>query len=200
MRLLPIVAVVGAGVLLGAGVAYAAQEKDNEPPPLPPPEERCTTAADVGKTTSALLADTQYTAQGYRDAADVLRNWQFYCDDEAEAAGEASIVLLEARAAALEAQGGNPNLPPPPAGSTLPTGTIPGLGAILPHLTIPPSPVELPGGHHYTGYGWCPGGMVLDLKTGMCVSPDYEVVTQGESSTGACCGACADGRECEGCG
>lgn len=208
-RLLPVLAIVGLGALVGVGVAYAADNEDDKPPPLPPPDEDCLSSKDVGDIASEFLADPTQTPADLRNMAATFRSLNDYCDDGARQAGQAAAVLLETRATQLES-GIQPPLPPGaalpiPGGTPVPgvpgTSTIPGLGALLPYLSVPPSPYELPGGHYYTNYGWCPMGMVLDLKTGMCVSPDYEVVTQGDDhSTGACCGSCAVGGPCEGCG
>lgn len=184
MRLFPILAVGAIGVLGIAGIAYAADMADDEDSPLPPPEQ-CSTAEDVGVATSALLADTTITATGYRNAANTLRNWTTYCDDAAAQAGKASVVLLEARASQLEGNGPFGQLPSPPSapesfpgiiGSKHTTGLHGEQGTVYWYGTndmwfVPDSPTLVP--------YFIPGG-------------NTEI-----STTGACCGSCAAGHECE---
>lgn len=187
MRLFPVLAVIGVGTLAIAGVAYAADKDDDTPPPLPPPpEEECTTSEDVGTATSELLADNTITAQGYRNAANVLRNWTNYCDEQARQAGEASIILLEARATQKDGNQG-PSIP-----GTSPSG-FPFPGII--------------GSHHTTGLHGESGTVYWYGNNDMWFVPDNPLLvpyfipggsTKIETS-GACCASCAMGQECEGC-
>lgn len=188
MRAGAIVAVLGVGALAAAGVAYAMRDPNEESGDdildLPqPPETECTSAQDVWTSTNEILKDPAYKPDGLRKAADTLKEWGYYCDDTARAMGEACVAALEARATALENT---------PAGQE-PTSIV----------DIPPSPIEIPGGSFYSGYGWCPPGASLDMATGLC-SVNQIVIGQfptllgaNVQTSGACCASCAEGHECE---
>lgn len=200
MSPLGVLALVGVGAGGVLALAYTMKNKDEETREgddildLPQPGETdCTTATDVWQSTSSVLADPSVDATEMRSAAQVLKEWGHYCNDEARQMGEACIAALEARATTLE------NVPPgmaPP-----PTTTA----------KLPPSPIEVPGGNFYQGYGWCLPGMVLDMKTGLCDltpiniipflpfnSPRFNTIsTSGKRTGGPCCSACARGSDCE---
>lgn len=185
----PIALLIGAGVLIAGGVAFAAtrSEDEDKPNPLGPPNATgdCTSASDVWEVTQDFMADPESTPQTLRDVAGGFDVLGTYCDEEARQMGKACAVALRARADLLEKN--------QQAGTTPPTV-----------IDIPPAPFEIPGGHFYQGYGWCPAGSVLDMKTGMCsITPIFvnpgvlnATITAG-SRTGACCASCARGEECE---
>ena len=195
MRLFPVIAVAAVGVLGIAGIAYAADKADDDDtPPLPPPEQ-CSSAEDVGAATSDLLADTSISAQGYRDAANVLRNWTTYCDEAAAQAGQASVVLLEAKATQLDMGSG------PASGSGIPPLPNPG--------SFPNSFPGIIGSKHTTGLHGEQGTVYWYGTGDMWFVPDSPTLvpyfipggSTEISTTGACCGSCANGGECEdGCG
>lgn len=179
------------GVLVFTGIALAAggiavmatrdEEKDgSDILDLPqPPDTECTSAAQVWESTQEVLANTEYKADGLRKAADTLDTWGEYCDDDARNMAKTCSALLRARAQLLE------QIPP---GATPPP--------VTPAVSLPPSPIALPGGTYYQGYGWCLPGAVLDLSTGLC---DVDTPTVIQTSGTACCDSCAHGGECEGC-
>jgi len=181
---------VGAGVLLAGGIAFAAtrDDEDDNGNPLGQPNATgdCTSASDVWQVTQDFLADPASDAQTLRDVAggyDVLGD---YCNEEARQMGKACALALRARADVLDkASQGGPPAPPPSAG-----------------IELPPAPFEIPGGTFYQGYGWCPAGAVLDMKTGRCsfqqvVIVPANVLTSTITTSGPCCASCARGDECE---
>lgn len=182
MRAVGVLAIVGVGVVVGgvAAMAYAKKEDDGSdildlPSPTP---DSCTTADRVWTSTQDVLANSEYSGDDLRKAADVLDTWGEFCDDDARVMAKSCSALLRARAEVLD------NTPP---GQT-PNQSTSG-------VNLPPSPIELPGGHYYKGYGWCLPGAVLDMSTGLCTVSMPDVI----KTSGACCRACAMGHECEGC-
>lgn len=195
MRLFPVLAVAAVGVLGIAGIAYAADMADDENPPLPPPE-KCSSAEDVGVATSDLLADNTITAQGYRAAANTLRNWTTYCDDAAKQAGQASVVLLEAKAAQLEAFPYNQGAPAggiPPSPLPNPTSYPQGFPGIV-------GSKQTTGLHNEQGtVYWYGNSDMWFVPNDPYLVPYFipggsnDITTEGA----ACCGACSAGHECE---
>lgn len=181
MRAASVLAIVGVGVVVGgvAALAYANKEDESDILDLPaPPESECSDAQSVWSSTQDILANAEYDGDDLREAANVLDTWGEYCDDDARAMGKTCAALLRARADVLD------NTPP---------GQMPNQSTSS--VNLPPSPIELPGGHYYQGYGWCLPGAVLDLSTGLCTVSMPDVI----KTSGACCDSCANGRECEGC-
>ena len=183
MRAVGVLAVAGIA-LVGGGAAVWALTRDDETDgsdilDLPQPTEtECTTSVQVWESTQEVLADTTYKPAGLRNAADTLDTWGEYCDDEARTMAKTCSALLRARATQLEQT--PPGTAPPP---------------VTPGVNLPPSPIELPGGTFYAGYGWCLPGAVLDLSTELCDFTNPTIV----QTSGACCGSCAHGGPCEGC-
>lgn len=169
--------------LVGGGVAVWALTRDEEPDgtdilDLPQPAgTECTTAEQVWESTQEVLANPEYKAPGLRKAADTLDTWGEYCDDDARNMAKTCSVLLRARADQLDQT--PPSTAPPP---------------ITPGVDLPPSPIQLPGGHYYQGYGWCLPGAVLNLSTGLCEFTNPTIV---QTSGRDCCGSCRNGGECE---
>lgn len=183
MRAVGVLAIVGLGVAVGGVAALAYASKDDEEGKdildLPqPPETECTSAEQVWQSTQDTLANPDYNGAALRKAADVLDTWGEYCDDSARSMGKTCAALLRARAEVLDNT---------PAGENPSQNTN--------NVNLPPSPIELPGGHYYQGYGWCLPGAVLDLSTGLCTVSMPDVI----QTSGACCASCAHGGECEGC-
>lgn len=186
----PIALLIGAGVLIAGGVAFAAtrSEDEDKPNPLGPPNATgdCTSASDVWQVTQDFMADPASTPTDLRDVAGGLDVLGDYCNEEARQMGKACAIALRARADLLEKNQQNGTAPP----------------AVI---DLPPAPFEIPGGTFYQGYGWCPQGSVLDMQTGLCsfqqvifVPPNIlnATITAG-NRTGACCASCARGDECE---
>lgn len=184
---------VGAGVLLAGGIAFAAtrddeDEKNGNPLGQPNATGDCTSANDVWQVTQDFMADPSNDAQTLRDVAGGLDVLGDYCNEEARQMGKACSLALRARADVLDKSAQNGTPPPSPQQG----------------LDLPPAPFQIPGGTFYEGKGWCPPGAVLDLKTGLCsfqqifVNPGIlnATVTAGHE-TGACCASCARGEECE---
>lgn len=174
------------GAVLATGIAVYAfgnQERSgSDILDLPEPgsdEIECTTADTIWQSTADVLADPDVDAGEMRKAAATLKEWQYYCDDTARQMGQACIAALEARAEVLE--GTQPGQTPPPSNT----------------VKLPPSPIELPGGHYYAGFGWCLPGAILDMSTGLCEMTPGNIPAPIIRTTGACCGSCADGHECE---
>ncbi len=190
MRAGAVVLVAGAGLLALGGIAYAS-EHHGDNPPLPPPAERCTTATDVGTATSSMLADSTIPATQLRTAANVLRTWDHYCDDQARQAGQTSALLLDQRAAQLEGQSPSPlpgGQPPSPWG-----------GFPIPGMVGSQHSVGLHG-ESGTLY-WYANGDEWFVPDSPMLVPYYIPGGSNElphpTTTGACCGSCARGDECE---
>lgn len=181
MKALGVLAVTGIAVVAGGAAVWALTKDDEEGKDIldlpQPTETECTTAEQVWQSTQEVLASTEYKADGLRKAADTLDTWGEYCDDDARNMGKASAVLLRARADQLEQ---NPSTAPPP---------------VTPGVNLPPSPIQLPGGTYYQGYGWCLPGAVLDLTTGLC---DFTNPTVVQTSGRDCCDSCRRGGPCVG--
>lgn len=182
MRAAGVLAITAVGLVVGGVAVYAAtkEEKDgSDILDLPTPSNlECTSAEQVWQSTQDVLANPDYDGGGLRAAADTLDSWGEYCDDDARNMAKTCSALLRARADVLD------NTPP---------GQNPNQN--MNNVNVPPSPIELPGGHYYQGYGWCLPGAVLDMSTGLCSVSMPDVI----KTSGACCDSCAHGRECEGC-
>lgn len=169
------------GAVLATGVAVYAWGKSEDDDPLGNMHGKgeCTTADDVWKVTQDFLGDPASTPEDLRGVADGFEVLGDYCDDNARNMAKASALALRARAEAIE--NGDPSAETPSSDT----------------VNIPPSPIEIPGGHYYAGFGWCFPGAVLNMATGMC-----EVSTTGvgpiiQTTGTTCCQSCADGHECE---
>lgn len=207
LGLLMVAAAVG---VAGAAVVYAVKQHQGPMGEhLPPPGSKCASAADVWAGTNAVLSEPNHTGNDLRAAAQVLKDYQDFCDDAAKQAATAAVTVLETRATMLDNGSAKalPHLPPAAAKGPV---NVPG-GFQFPTLgTVAPLPVEIPGGQYYAGYGWCPPGAELNLFTGMCEFPqEYapgaaQAAAQGAGAgvgTAGCgCASCQAGYECEGCG
>lgn len=189
MRALGVLAIAGVGLAIG-GTAVWLMKKDEDEDDLldlpQPSETECTTAEEVWNSTQAVLTG-DHNAQGLRHSAKVLKEWDSFCDDNAKAMAQTCIALLEARAATIEQT--PPGQTPPPTSQG---------------ISIPPSPLQIPGGTYYADYGWCPPGAVLDMATGLCDFTPTVIVPASvlqvpiiSTAGGACCASCAHGHACE---
>lgn len=179
----PLVLVLGAAGLAAAGVALLSS-KDAQASGLPPPDT-CMSAQEVWAATIPILADPSYTSASLRNAAKAIQQHNVpYCDDAAKQAADNAVMALNARADELD-KGAPPVTPSGPIKYT------PGL------LSVPPSPVQIPGGTYYDGHGWCPPGATFDAALGLCSfnSTDYSQPTFNPNFLNA-----ITTGDCEGCG
>lgn len=191
---------LGGGVAVVAGVTvYMVKNREDSTPmgkALPPPGE-CVTTAEVWQGTMGVINDPKSDAKALRHAADVLKGVQVFCDVAAKSAAHAAITMLETRADEVD-KGAGPLPPPPPPILPNPGAGVPGVGVGVPPLPIT---MPIPGGQYYAGYGWCPPGAVLNMKSGLCeFDQSYSMPGMGTVITSGCCPSCQNGGECTGCG
>jgi hypothetical protein len=172
-----LLAVSGAVLATGVAVyAWGKSQEDDDPLGGMHGKGECTTAEDVWAVTQDYLADKTATPQDLRDVAGGFEVLGDYCDDNARNMAKASALALRARAEAIE--NGDP------AAETPSSDTV----------SVPPSPIAIPGGHYYAGFGWCFPGAVLNMATGMC---EVNTLSPFIQTSGSCCGGCASGHDCE---